>query len=69
MTGTCLPPDGRKIRALCGRASPEAAAKVAELEALQKQAAIAERLALQGGGKAGAPKPAAGQRGRSRPQA
>lgn len=38
-----------------GRASPEAAAKVAELEALQKEAAIAERLAaLQGGGKGGA---------------
>jgi phage shock protein A len=35
-----------------GRASPEAAAKVAELEALQKEAAIAERLAaLQAGGK------------------
>ena len=35
-----------------GRASPEAAAKVAELEALQKEAAIAERLAaLKSGGK------------------
>jgi phage shock protein A len=35
-----------------GRASPEAAAKVAELEALQKEAAIAERLAaLREGGK------------------
>lgn len=35
-----------------GRASPEAAAKVAELEALQKEAAIAERLAaLRGTGK------------------
>jgi phage shock protein A len=35
-----------------GRASPEAAAKVAELEALQKEAAIAERLAaLSGAGK------------------
>ena len=38
-----------------GRASPEAAAKVAELEALQKEAAIAERLAaLRGGGKSDA---------------
>jgi hypothetical protein len=34
------------------RADPEAAAKVAELEALQKEAAIADRLsALRGGGK------------------
>jgi phage shock protein A len=42
-----------------GRASPEAAAKVAELEALQKEAAIAERLAaLQGAGKGAAPRPA-----------
>jgi phage shock protein A len=45
-----------------GRASPEAAAKVAELEALQKEAAIAERLAtLQGGGK-----PAGGEGGKKR---
>lgn len=45
-----------------GRASPDAAAKVAELEALQKEAAIAERLAaLQGGGK-----PAGGEGGRKR---
>jgi phage shock protein A len=39
-----------------GRASPEAAAKVAELEALQKEAAIAERLAaLRDGGNPGRP--------------
>ncbi|HYW17383.1 MAG TPA: PspA/IM30 family protein [Allosphingosinicella sp.] len=45
-----------------GRASPEAAAKVAELEALQKEAAIAERLAaLQGGGKGDATGSAAGK--------
>ena len=45
-----------------GRASPDAAAKVAELEALQKEAAIAERLAaLHEGGK-----PAAGERGKKR---
>lgn len=45
-----------------GRASAEAAAKVAELEALQKEAAIAERLAaLQGGGK-----PAGGEGGKKR---
>ncbi|HEX8126488.1 MAG TPA: hypothetical protein VF548_12980 [Allosphingosinicella sp.] len=45
-----------------GRASPEAAAKVAELEALQKEAAIAERLAaLRGEGKGGVSKPG-GQR-------
>lgn len=44
------------------RASPEAAAKVAELEALQKEAAIAERLAaLQGSGKGAAAAPAAGK--------
>lgn len=48
-----------------GRASPDAAAKVAELEALQKEAAIAERLAAlseggkpAGGGKKRAVKPA-----------
>lgn len=45
-----------------GRASPEAAAKVAELEALQKEAAIAERLAaLRGGGKDSGPAPASGK--------
>lgn len=50
-----------------GLASAEAAAKVAELEALQKEAAIAERLAaLQGGGK-GASSPAAGKR-RAKPR-
>ncbi len=51
-----------------GRASPEAAAKVAELEALQKEAAIAERLAAlseggkpaAGGGKKGGGKSARG---------
>lgn len=53
-----------------GRASPEAAAKVAEIEALQKQAAIAERLAaLQKGGKDSAPTAESGKRGRSKPQA
>jgi phage shock protein A len=47
-----------------GRASPEAAAKVAELEALQKEAAIAERLAaLRGDGKGGSAKP-----GRAKPR-
>jgi phage shock protein A len=47
-----------------GRASPEAAAKVAELEALQKEATIAERLAaLRGGGKGS--DPAAGKGGRA----
>lgn len=47
-----------------GRASPEAAAKVAELEALQKEAMIAERLAaLRGGGKGS--DPAAGKGGRA----
>jgi phage shock protein A len=52
-----------------GRASPEAAAKVAELEALQREAAIAERLAaLQGGGKAGASTAESGKRGRGKPQ-
>jgi len=52
-----------------GRASPEAAAKVAELEALQKEAAIAERLAaLQGGGKGAVPNPAAGKRGQTKPR-
>ncbi|HEU0097291.1 MAG TPA: PspA/IM30 family protein [Allosphingosinicella sp.] len=52
-----------------GRASPEAAAKVAELEALQKEAAIAERLAaLQGGGSGAAPS-AAAKRGRAKPGA
>lgn len=51
-----------------GRASPEAAAKVAELEALQKEAAIAERLAaLRGDGKGAATDPAAGKRGRAKP--
>ncbi|HEX8624097.1 MAG TPA: PspA/IM30 family protein [Allosphingosinicella sp.] len=51
-----------------GRASPEAAAKVAELEALQKEAAIAERLAaLQGGGKGGAAAPATGKGRRAKP--
>lgn len=47
-----------------GRASPEAAAKVAELEALRKEAAIAERLAaLRGDGN-----PAAGKRARAKPR-
>jgi phage shock protein A len=51
-----------------GRASPEAAAKVAELEALQKEAAIAERLAaLRGGGKGGTP--ASGKPNRAKPRA
>lgn len=46
-----------------GRASPEAAAKVAELEALQKEATIAERLAaLQAGAKGAAPAAAKGAR-------
>lgn len=45
-----------------GRASPEAAAKVAELEALQKEAAIAERLAaLRAGGKSAEAATAAGK--------
>ena len=45
-----------------GRASPKAAAAVAELEALQKEAAIAERLAeLRGDGKAGAAAKAGGK--------
>lgn len=45
-----------------GRASPESAAKVAEIEALQKEAAIAERLAaLRGGGKSAAAAPATGK--------
>jgi phage shock protein A len=53
-----------------GRASPEAAAKVAELEALQKEAAIAERLAaLQGGSKGAASASAAGKPGRTKPRA
>ncbi|MET1111232.1 MAG: PspA/IM30 family protein [Allosphingosinicella sp.] len=48
------------------RATPEAAAKVAELEALQKEAAIAERLAaLRDGGKAPANP---GKPGRARPR-
>jgi phage shock protein A len=52
-----------------GRASPEEAAKVAELEALQKEAAIAERLAaLRGGGKAPAA-PTAGKGSRAKPGA
>lgn len=49
------------------RASPEAAAKVAELEALQKEAAIAERLAaLQGGGKGAEAARAGGKGGRAK---
>jgi phage shock protein A len=49
------------------RAGPEAAAKVAELEALQKEAAIAERLAaLQGGGKVAAAEAAKGKAKRAR---
>jgi phage shock protein A len=53
-----------------GRASPEAAAKVAELEALQKEAAIAERLAaLRGGGKGAASAPAVGKGSRTKPRA
>ncbi len=52
-----------------GRAGPETAAKVAELEALQEEAAIAQRLAaLQGGGKGAAAAPAAGKGGRSKPR-
>jgi len=47
-----------------GRASPEAAAKVAELEALQREAAIAERLAaLQGPGE---PTRSTGGKGRAK---
>jgi hypothetical protein len=50
-----------------GRASPEAAAKVAELEALQKEAAIAERLAaLRGGGKGAGPDSGKGKGRRAR---
>lgn len=51
-----------------GRASPEAAAKVAELEALQKEAAIAERLAALrgGGGKGTAAASAGGKSGRAK---
>ncbi|HEX8239078.1 MAG TPA: PspA/IM30 family protein [Allosphingosinicella sp.] len=50
-----------------GRASPEAAAKVAELEALQKEAAIAERLAaLQGAGKGAATAPSKTNRAKPR---
>lgn len=45
-----------------GRASPEAAAKVAELEALQKEAAIAERLAALRGGKDSGSASASGKR-------
>lgn len=53
-----------------GRASPEAAAKVAELEALQKEAAIAERLAaLRGGGKGDEATTAAGKRAKTKPRA
>ena len=53
-----------------GRASPEAAAKVAELEALQKEAAIAKRLAaLRDGAKDAASGPAAGKRARAKPRA
>ena len=49
------------------RASPEAAAKVAELEALQKEAAIAERLAaLRDGGNRTAQAPAARKRSSGR---
>ena len=48
-----------------GRASPESAAKVAELEALQKEAAIAERLAALRGGE---PAPAGGKGGRAKPR-
>jgi phage shock protein A len=50
------------------RASPEAAAKVAELEALQKEAAIAERLAaLRDGPKTPARAPAAKKRATAKP--
>ena len=51
-----------------GRASPEAAAKVAELEALQKEAAIAERLAALRGaaGESAQPAASAGKRARTR---
>lgn len=53
-----------------GRATPEAAAKVAELEALQREAAIAERLAaLKGGDKGSGSSPAPGKRSRARPAA
>jgi phage shock protein A len=53
-----------------GRASPEEAAKVAELEALQKEAAIAERLAaLRAGGKTAESGSAPGKRGRAKPAA
>jgi phage shock protein A len=50
-----------------GRASPEAAAKVAELEALQKEAAIAERLAALRGaaGESAQPAASAGKRART----
>ena len=50
-----------------GRASPEAAAKVAELEALQKEAAIAERLAALRGaaGDRAQPAASAGKRART----
>ncbi|HEX8307079.1 MAG TPA: hypothetical protein VF645_01500 [Allosphingosinicella sp.] len=53
-----------------GRASPEAAAKVAELEALQKEAAIAERLAaLRGDRKGTASATVAGKRSPAKPGA
>lgn len=48
-----------------GRSSPESAAKVAEIEALQKEAAIAERLAaLRGAGAAAEPAGATTGKGR-----
>ncbi|HYI40750.1 MAG TPA: PspA/IM30 family protein [Allosphingosinicella sp.] len=51
------------------RASPEAAAKVAELEALQKEAAIAERLAaLQGAGKGAGSASTPGKGSRAKPR-
>ncbi|HET9641010.1 MAG TPA: PspA/IM30 family protein [Allosphingosinicella sp.] len=50
-----------------GRASPEATAKVAELEALQKEAAIAERLAELRDGAKGASAP--GKSSRAKPRA
>jgi phage shock protein A len=51
------------------RTSPDAAAKVAELEALQKEAAIAERLAaLSGAGKAARPTGRSAERNRPGPE-
>jgi phage shock protein A len=53
-----------------GRASPEAAAKVAEIEALQKEAAIAERLAAlqSGAGKRAAASSAGSKGNRAKPR-